>query len=69
MNRALKLVWTAEGVKRVFLSTTSFDHPAAIKFYRKHGFVPYKLAIEIKDDPRLLGVLPKTAAPHVVLLE
>lgn len=69
MNRALEQSWGASGTKRVYLLTCSFDHPGAIRFYKKSGFVPYKLAIEVKDDPRLIGVLPKTAAPHVVLIE
>ena len=69
MNRALELAWETPGTKRVCLLTCSFDHPGAVKFYKKHGFVPYKIGIEVKDDPRLLGVLPKTAAWQVVLIE
>jgi GNAT superfamily N-acetyltransferase len=56
------------GVRRVWLHTCSFDHPAAIRFYQKCGFRPYKLAIEVSDDPRLEGFLPPAAGPHVALI-
>jgi GNAT superfamily N-acetyltransferase len=56
------------GVGRVWLHTCSFDHPAAVRFYKRAGFRPYKFAIEISDDPRLTGHLPLTAGPHVALI-
>jgi ribosomal protein S18 acetylase RimI-like enzyme len=59
----------AAGQKRVWLHTCSFDHPAAIRFYQRHGFRPYKFAVEIVEDPRLSGHLPKHAAPQVPLIE
>jgi hypothetical protein len=37
-------------------------------FYRKVGFVPYKRAIEIEDDPRVTGEMPRSAAPHVPIV-
>ena len=33
------------------------------------GFSPVKLAVEIFDDPRQRGLLPREAAAHVPLLE
>jgi GNAT superfamily N-acetyltransferase len=59
----------AEGATRIWLHTCTFDHPAAVPFYRALGFRPYKFAIEVSDDPRLTGALPATAAPHVPLLK
>jgi GNAT superfamily N-acetyltransferase len=56
------------GTRRVWLHTCSFDHPAAIPFYLKRGFRAFKYAIEVVDDPRLTGVLPATAAPHVPIV-
>jgi len=56
-------------VRRVWLHTCTFDHPAAVRFYRSRGFRGYKFAIEVSEDPRVTGHLPVTAAPHVVLLE
>jgi GNAT superfamily N-acetyltransferase len=67
MQEALRRAFIA-GVKRVWLHTCSFDHPAAIRFYLGFGFRPYKLAIEVSDDPRLTGFLPETAGPHVPLI-
>ena len=55
----------ARPISRFFVHTCHFDHPGALAFYRRSGFVPCKLAIEIMDDPRLGGLLPQGAAPHV----
>ncbi|MGE0714181.1 MAG: GNAT family N-acetyltransferase [Alphaproteobacteria bacterium] len=54
---------------RVWLHTCTDDHPAALGFYRRCGFVPYRTGIEVLDDPRLTGLLPRDAAPRVPLLE
>jgi GNAT superfamily N-acetyltransferase len=54
--------------ERVWLHTCSSDHPSALAFYMKFGFVPYKRSIEIADDPRLTCDLPRSAAPHVPIL-
>jgi GNAT superfamily N-acetyltransferase len=59
----------AEGVGRIWLHTCTFDHPAAIPFYRRAGFRPYKFAVEVTPDPRLAGHLPREAGPHVPLIE
>ncbi|HET7716502.1 MAG TPA: GNAT family N-acetyltransferase [Bauldia sp.] len=67
MNRTLEHAFR-EKPRRVWLHTCSFDHPAAVPFYRRAGFIPYKFAIEITDDPRLTGHLPESAAPHVALI-
>ena len=53
---------------RVWLHTCSFDHPAAVHFYRRMGFLPFKFAIEVSRDPRLDGHLPETAGAHVALI-
>jgi GNAT superfamily N-acetyltransferase len=68
MARALERAWRA-GIARVWVHTCHLDHPHALEFYIRSGFRPYKLAIEIFDDPRLSGVLPRTAAPRVPLVE
>jgi GNAT superfamily N-acetyltransferase len=64
MNRAIELAWSRP-ILRFWVHTCSLDHPAAMAFYMRSGFVPYKRGIEIYDDPRLAGVLSKDAAPHV----
>lgn len=54
MRQALDLAW-AEGPKRVWLHTCTNDDPKALAFYRKCGFVPYQLGVEVAPDPRLPG--------------
>jgi GNAT superfamily N-acetyltransferase len=58
----------AKPVHRLFVHTCSLDHPAALGFYIRSGFTPYKRAIEVSDDPRLMGFLPMEAGPHVPVL-
>lgn len=67
MHHALALGWR-KGVTRVWVHTCTLDHPRALGFYRRHGFVPYKRVVETFADPRLTGVLAATAAPHVPCL-
>ena len=67
MAKALDAAW-ATGPRRVWVHTCTLDHPHALTFYRNAGFVPYKRAIEIADDPRLSGDAPRSAAPHVPIL-
>jgi GNAT superfamily N-acetyltransferase len=68
MNRALELIWSRP-VTRVWLHTCSLDHPAALAFYRRAGFRPFRRQIEIDDDPRLDGTVPRGAARHVPIIE
>ena len=68
MNEAVSRAF-ARPIERLFVHTCNFDHPGAVTFYKRSGFVPYKLAVEIHDDPRLLGLLPRDAAPHVPFIE
>ena len=68
MNRALELAW-AEPIRRFSVNTCTFDHPAALAFYQRSGFVPYRRQIEIANDPRRDGTLAKDAARHVPFIE
>ncbi|WP_436099436.1 GNAT family N-acetyltransferase [Pararhizobium sp. LjRoot238] len=68
MNNAIAKAWTRP-IDRFWLHTCNFDHPDAFAFYQRSGFRPYALMVEVHDDPRLTGLLPKTAAPHVPLLD
>ena len=69
MARALERAWSRPGVERLFVHTCTLDHPRALGFYRKCGFVGYRTALEVMPDPRLSGVLPRDAAPHVPIIE
>jgi GNAT superfamily N-acetyltransferase len=67
LGETLRLAWR-EGIRRVHVHTCTLDHPAALPAYRSAGFVAFKRGIERFPDPRLIGVLPKDAAPQVPLL-
>ncbi len=67
MTEALRLAWRPE-TRRVWLHTCTLDHPAALTFYRRCGFTPFARSIEVVDDPRLSGVLPRSAAPHIPII-
>jgi GNAT superfamily N-acetyltransferase len=68
MSRALAVAWRP-GIRRVWVHTCTLDHPSALGFYRAQGFVPFATAVECFADPRLAGILPREAAPHVPLLD
>jgi GNAT superfamily N-acetyltransferase len=67
MNRALEIAWS-HPIARFWVHTCTLDHPSAVGFYIRSGFRPFKRQIEILDDPRAIGVLPREAAPEVPLL-
>lgn len=58
----------ARDITRFHLSTCNYDSPAAMPFYLKAGFIPFKMAVEVYPDPRVVGALPKDTAPHVACL-
>ena len=64
---ALPIQWEYKP-QRIWVHTCTSDHPSALSFYQKYGFVAYKRAIEIADDPRLTGNVPREAASHVPIL-
>ena len=67
LSHCLPLAWERKP-QRVWLHTCTSDHPSALGFYRKFGFVPYKRAIEIEDDPRVTGEMPRSSAPHIPIV-
>lgn len=68
MAEAMARAWLP-GTRSVAVNTCTLDHPSALGFYRRHGFVAVGRTIETFPDPRLLGVLPRDAAPQVPLLD
>lgn len=76
IGRKLGPVLIAEAIRRAFvrpigrlwLHTCTLDHPSALPFYIKAGFRPYRRALEVADDPRLTGRLPRDAAPGVPIV-
>ena len=67
MTHAQRIAWGYRP-RRFWVHTCTLDHPAALSFYVKSGFVPSKRSIEVVDDPRLDGTLPREAAPQVPVL-
>ncbi|MFN3817986.1 GNAT family N-acetyltransferase [Blastomonas sp.] len=67
MAQALTLAWRA-GVERVWVHTCTLDDPRALGFYIAQGFTATAREIEVLDDPRLTGLIPRDAAPHVPVI-
>lgn len=67
MAQTLALGWR-KGVERMWVHTCTLDHPKALNFYRAQGFVPFARAVETFIDPRLAGLAPASAAPHIPLI-
>ena len=68
MNRAIEGAW-ARPITRFWVHTCTNDHPGALSFYLRSGFGAYARRVEVADDPRLSGLAPRTAAPHVPIIE
>ena len=68
MNEAITRAWSRP-IKRFHVHTCTIDSPQALPFYRRSGFLPVRQQVEIDDDPRLLGVLPRHAGPNIPIFE
>jgi len=68
MAQALALGWRKD-VSRMWVHTCTLDHPGALGFYRRNGFTPFARAVETFADPRLIGILPRDAAPQTPLID
>jgi len=64
MNEAIARAWS-RSITRFHVHTCTLDSPQALDFYVRSGFAPYRRAVEVDDDPRLIGILPATAAKGV----
>lgn len=62
MTQAISRAWDA-GITRFHVHTCTNDSPQALAFYQRSGFVPYKREVDIDDDPRTTGVIPRSSAP------
>jgi hypothetical protein len=49
------------------VDTCNLDHPKALAHYQRAGFSPYAQRVIHRPDPRLTGLLPRDAAPHIPL--
>jgi len=68
MNRALELAWQRP-ITRFWVHTCTLDHPSALAFYIRSGFVPFRRQIEIDPDPRLRGVSMASRGRTPVLVQ
>jgi GNAT superfamily N-acetyltransferase len=68
MEQAIATAWN-KPITRFWVHTCTFDHPQALAFYRRSGFRPYAVLVEVHDDPRLTGVLPRDASPQAPLID
>jgi GNAT superfamily N-acetyltransferase len=67
MANALNLAWQ-KGVESVRVHSCTLDHPAALRFYQREGFVAIGREVETFPDPRLTGLIPREAAPHIPII-
>jgi GNAT superfamily N-acetyltransferase len=68
MQHALQLAWSRP-IRRLWLHTCTYDHPAAVPFYQRAGFRAFRRQVEVEDDPRLDGTAPRDVARHVPIIE
>jgi ribosomal protein S18 acetylase RimI-like enzyme len=54
---------------RIWLHTCSLDHPGALAFYQRLGFVAYRSETGFINDPRVEGLLPRHVAPEHPIVE
>ncbi len=57
------------GVRRFWLHTCDLDDPRALGFYRHCGFRPCGRSVEVADDPRLTGAVPRGTRPDIPVIE
>jgi GNAT superfamily N-acetyltransferase len=67
LDQGVRLAWSYRP-RRVLVHTCTLDHFRALPLYRAAGFVPYRRALEIANDPRLDGTLPRSSAPQIPLI-
>jgi GNAT superfamily N-acetyltransferase len=67
MDEAITRAW-ARPIRRFHVHTCTLDHPGAVAFYQRSGFVAYRRAVEIALDPRLTGELGLEAGSDVPVI-
>jgi GNAT superfamily N-acetyltransferase len=68
MNRALELAWSRP-IRRFWVHTCTLDHPRALSFYLRSGFSAFGRQVEVADDPRSEGILPRDAASQIPIID
>jgi GNAT superfamily N-acetyltransferase len=67
LQSAIDRAWSRP-IRRFWVHTRKFDHPKALGHYQRNGFVVYDRQSIRFEDPRVLGILPRTLT-HPLLPE
>lgn len=67
LDWAIRRTWAQTGTRRMTVNTCTFDHPGALATYLRAGFRLDREEHKASPDPRLAGILPRSAAPHIPL--
>ena len=69
LRAAIDRAWSRP-ISRLWVHTRTFDHPKALGYYQRAGFVVYARQKLRFEDPRTAGILPRTLThPLLPLLE
>ncbi|HEY0833881.1 MAG TPA: GNAT family N-acetyltransferase [Azospirillum sp.] len=68
LDQGIRMAWAGRP-RLLTVNTCTFDHPKALPLYQSMGFRPVRHVTRIISDPRLTGVLPRHAAPHIPVNE
>lgn len=68
MQHAIHRAWS-KPISRFWVHTCTLDHPRALGFYERNGFVAISREVNFFPDPRLLGRYPRSMAPQIPLIE
>lgn len=66
LDAIIRKAWEG-GPTKLLVNTCTFDHPKALPLYQSMGFVPTRHVAREVRDPRLDGVLPRSAGDHIPL--
>jgi GNAT superfamily N-acetyltransferase len=60
LQAAIDRAWSSRPIERLWLHTSTFDHPKALQVYQQAGFVVYARRQVAFADPRERGILSRT---------
>jgi GNAT superfamily N-acetyltransferase len=60
LQAAIDRAWSSRPIERLWLHTSTFDHPKALQVYQQAGFVVYARRQVSFEDPRERGALRRT---------
>jgi GNAT superfamily N-acetyltransferase len=60
LQAAIDRAWSSRPIDRLWLHTSTFDHPKALQVYQQAGFVVYARRQVSFEDPRERGILQRT---------